>query len=155
MRLASPSGAFVAAALAAFYPINFSLVMTTGPDTGCAFMLCAAFGLLHLSLCSEQSRRIASGWTAAAFFAISCLWRYHALVFSIAALGSTAVVSRGRVNLRASVGVMVPLALFAMLSLFPGFSPQLARAQAFGVWEAIHPVNWYHMPRMSRQPSAA
>lgn len=147
MRLASPSGAFVAAVLAAFYPINFSLVMTTGPDTGCAFMLCAAFGLLHLSLCSEQSRiRIASGWTAAALFAISCLWRYHALVFAIAALGSTAVVSRGRVNWRASVGIMVPLALFAMLSLFPGLSPQLARAQAFGVWEAMHPVNWYQMP---------
>jgi hypothetical protein len=41
---------------------------------------------------------------------------------------------------------VIVLAVLAALSLLPGFSPQLARAQAFGVWEAMHAVNWYQMP---------
>lgn len=143
----SVAAAMMASALTAFYPLNFSLVMTTGPDTGCTFMLCAAFFLVHLA--DGESRlpvKSAAGWSAALLFAAAALWRYHALVFAIMALTSTAAVSRARINWRAATGVLAVLAVLVALSLFPGFSLQLGRAQAFGVWEAMHPVNWYRMP---------
>jgi hypothetical protein len=146
-RLAGPLGAAIAAGLTAYYPLSFSLVMTTGPDAGCAAMLGGGAALLHVSYLSEAPRaRSLASWGAAFLFAIASLWRYHALIFSVAALAATASVTRGRVNWRAAAGVVGAFGVLGLLSLLPGLSPQLARAQAFGVWEAMHPVNWYHMP---------
>lgn len=64
-RLAGPAAGFAAAALTAFHPLNFSLMMTTGPDAGCIFMLWTAFCLLHAAVSAEDPRtRAWSGWTA-------------------------------------------------------------------------------------------
>lgn len=146
-RLAGPAAGFAAAALTAFHPLNFSLMMTTGPDAGCIFMLWTGFCLLHAAVSAGDPRTLAwSGWTAGVLLGVAILWRYHALVYAVAAPGAIFAVTRGRVVWRAAGGVSVALAVLASLSLFPGFSSQLARAQAFGVWEALHPVNWYHMP---------
>lgn len=144
-RLASPMTGIVAAALTAFHPLTFSLTMTTGPDSGCVFMLFLALSLLLVASEAERPHPAAE-WLAAALFFVAILWRYHALVFGGAAILASAAVYRPRVPWRAALGVVAALAVFAVLSLLPGLSPQLARAQAFGVWEAMHPVNWYHMP---------
>ncbi len=146
-RLATPGAAVTAVALTAFFPITFSLTMTTGPDMGCVFMLWSGFALLHAAVSAGEPRwRTRCGWAAAVLFVVAILWRYHALVFAVAALAAVCVTSRGRIVWRAAAGVGAALAILAGLSLLPGFSDQLARAQAFGAWEALHPVNWYRMP---------
>jgi hypothetical protein len=146
-NLAGPAGGFAAATLTALHPLSFALMMTTGPDAGCIFMLWTGFCLLHAAVSAGNSRsRRWSGWIAGVLFAVAILWRYHALVYAVASLAAVFAVTRGRVVWRAAIGVGAALAVLGGLSLFPGFSSQLARAQAFGVWEALHPVNWYHMP---------
>jgi hypothetical protein len=147
-RVTTSAAALAAAALTAFYPLNFSLMMTSGPDIGCVFMLWTAFCLLHVGISSEEGRtRAAAGWAAGLLFSVAILWRYHALVYASCALIAVFCVTRGPLDWRAGLGVGVALLVLASLSLLPGFSEQLARAQAFNVWKALHPVNWYHMPR--------
>ncbi len=145
-RLGSPAGV-AAAALTAFHPLVFSLTVTTGPDAGCILFLSAGFYLLIVASQSDHPRLAnASLWVAGALFGVATLWRYHALIFSVTALLAVLVSFRPRGFWQAAVGPAAALTVLAFLSLLPGFSDQLAKAQAFGAYEALHSVNWYHMP---------
>jgi hypothetical protein len=147
-RITTLAGGICAALLTAFHPLTFSLAMTSGPDMGCVFMLWTAFCLLQLGASDEDHAvRRRYEWLAGLLCAIAILWRYHSLIYTAAMLVAVSCVTRGRVPLRTGAGIGVALAILAWLSLLPGFSEQLDRAQAFNVWKALHPVNWYHMPR--------
>lgn len=154
-RFATTNAALLAAALTAAHPTIFSLGLTTGPDAGCILLSAGGFFLMVAGAQAERSSRSLFLCVAAgACFGLSALLRYHGLVFGFAAVASGLLMFRRSSLLAAAWGPAAVVGLFAALSLLPGLSPQLARAQAFVVWEGIYPINWYHVP-MDVPPSVA
>lgn len=144
---ATRPAALLAAALTAAHPVVFLLALTTGPDAGCIFFSASGFFLIVAGAQSTRPATKHALWLGAGvLLGLSALFRYHGLVFGVAAVASAVLIYRDRGLLIAACGPAGALLIFAALSMFPGISPQLARAQAFGVWEALHPINWNHMP---------
>jgi 4-amino-4-deoxy-L-arabinose transferase-like glycosyltransferase len=145
-RFTSEATAWACAACAALQPLVFASMLTTGPDAGCMFFAVGAVLLLAHSLEGSEALRRRGSWMAGALWGIATLWRYHYVAFAACALAAAAIVWRRRDVGRAVAAWSVSLAILAALSLLPGFSEQVARAQAFNVYKTIVPVDWYHLP---------
>jgi hypothetical protein len=147
-RSASATAAVVGAALVAFHPLVFSVNLTTGPDAGCLFFTSTGFFLVMAGGESiSETKRRKCWWLAGCLFFLAAMWRFNGLVFAVAAVFSAGLVYRRWSLWRAASGIAAALMVLVFLTLLPGMSAQLGRAQAFVVYEGIHPINWYHIPR--------